>query len=115
MVTVHVFLFALLGVVGLACLIGAIALIKDFGINDIADAIFMSALGLFGLSMVVLMPLCIWYGLTHDVEIYMKNSEGKVIERTVKVFEYSRDGNCFSFYDDQNHYCGWEVHYNYKD
>ena len=115
MVAIHVFLFGLLGVVGLACLVGAIALIKDFGINDVADAIFMSVLGLFGLSMVVLMPMCIWYGLTHEVDIHMQNSEGQVIERTVKVFEYSRDGNCFSFYDDENHYCGWEVQYNYKD
>ena len=115
MVAIHVFLFGFLGVIGLACLVGVIAHIKDFCINDVTDAIFTSALGIFGLSMVVLMPVCIWYGLTHEVDIHMQNSEGQVIERTVNVFEYMRDGNCFSFHDDENHYCGWEVHYNYKD
>ena len=59
MVAIHVFLFGLLGVGGLACLVGAIAYIKDFGINDVTDAIFTSALCIFGLSMVVLMPVCI--------------------------------------------------------
>lgn len=115
MVSIHVFLFGLLGVLGLVCLISAIALAIDCGINDVLDAIFMSLLGLFGLSLVVLTPMCIWYGLTHEVDIHMQNSEGKVIERTIKVFEFSHDGNCVSFYDDENRYCGWEVHYNYKD
>lgn len=115
MVTIHVFLFGILGVLGLACIIGAIALIKEFGINDVADAIFMGVLSIFGLSMVVLMPMCIWYGLTTDVDFKMKNADGKVIERTVKAFEYSHNGNCFQFYDDPNNYCGWEVEYIYKD
>lgn len=115
MVTIYVSAFGLLGVLGLACIIGAIVFIKNFGIRDIDNAIAACLFGLMGLSLVIFTPMCVWYGLTQEVDIHMQNSEGKVIERTVKVFEYLRDGNCFKFYDDENHYCGWEVHYNYKD
>jgi beta-galactosidase/beta-glucuronidase len=29
--------------------------------------------------------------------------------------EYMHDGNCFSFANDDNRYCGWEVNYKYED
>lgn len=116
MVTLYIFMYGLLGVLGLVCLIAAIVFIKDSCIDDAADAIFISVLGLVGLPLVILMPCCIWYGLTADVDIHMQNSEGKVIEKTVKPFEFEHDGNCFRFADDSdNTYCGWEVKYNYKD
>lgn len=115
MVTLNVFLFTLLGVFGLMCIAVAVEAIKDVGVSDIIVTIFTSVIGLAGLSAVILAPMCILYGLTHEVDIHMQNSEGKIIERTVKVFEYSHHGNCFSFYDDKNHYCGWEVRYNHKD
>jgi hypothetical protein len=45
----------------------------------------------------------------------MKNADGKVITKDVKPFEYMHDGNCFSFANDDNRYCGWEVNYKYEE
>ena len=115
MVTIHVFLFAVLGAIGLGCILGVIAMIKEYGISDVIDFVFMTALSIVGLTFTILSPVIIVYGLTTDVDFKMKNADGEVIERTVKAFEYSRDGNCFQFHDDPNTYCGWEVEYNYKD
>lgn len=44
----------------------------------------------------------------------MKNADGKVIIKDIKPFEYMHDGNCFSFANDDNRYCGWEVNYSYR-
>lgn len=105
--------FTLLGVFG----IGAVVkLIVDDLIDNWLDISFASFLGIVSLAAVTLMPGCIWYGLTTDVDFVMKNSEGKIIEKTVKPFEFNRNGNCFSFADDSdNVYCGWEVKYTYRD
>ena len=105
--------FTLLGVFGIA----AVAkLIVDDLIDDWLEISFAAFLSILSLAAVILMPGCIWYGLTTDVDFVMKNSEGKVIEKTVKPFEFSYNGNCFSFADDSdNTYCGWEVKYTYRD
>ena len=111
-VSVFVF-FTLLGVFGIA----AVAkLILDDLIDDWLDISFAAFLSIVSLTAVIMMPGCIWYGLTTDVDFVMKNSEGKVIEKTVKPLEFSHNGNCFSFADDSdNVYCGWEVKYTYRD
>ena len=116
MVTMNVCAFAfftLLGAIGAAAVI---KLIIDDMINDWFDISFASFLGIVSLAALITMPGCIWYGLTTDVDFVMKNSEGKVIEKTVKPFEFNHNGNCFSFADDDdNVYCGWEVKYTYRD
>ena len=116
MVTLNVCVFAfftLLGVFGIAAVV---KLIVDNMIDDWIDISFAVFLGIINLAALILMPGCIWHGLTTNVDFVMKNSEGKVIEKTVKPFEFSHNGNCFSFADDNdNVYCGWEVKYTYRD
>lgn len=116
MVAMNVCVFTFFTLLGVFAIGAVVKLIVDDLIDDWLDISFASFLGIVGLAAVILMPGCIWYGLTTDVDFVMKNSEGKVIEKTVKPFEFSHNGNCFSFADDDdNVYCGWEVKYTYRD
>lgn len=116
MVAMNVCVFTFFTLLGVFAIGAVVKLIVDDLIDDWLDISFASFLGIVGLTAVILMPGCIWYGLTTDVDFVMKNSEGKVIEKTVKSFEFNHNGNCFSFADDDdNVYCGWEVKYTYRD
>jgi len=70
---------------------------------------------MFGLTVTSLSGGCLIYGFNGNVHFEMKNSDGTVIVKDVSPFEYHRDGNCFRFANDKQHYCGWEVNYEYED
>lgn len=102
----------LLGVIGLLSLIKFI--IEGLIDNKCTDITIASLLGIVSLAAVIFAPYNIRYGLTTDVNFVLKNTEGKTIEKTVKLFEFEQNGNCITFAD-YTTYCGWEVTYTKND
>lgn len=83
--------------------------ISSFG--DVAVGIFLAAAGI---TVTTLSGGCLIYGFAGNVHFEMKNADNTIVVKDVSPFEYYRDGNCFRFANDKQHYCGWEVNYEYK-
>lgn len=95
-------------------LVGAAILWFCDGVDGFAEGFGAIFFLLAGLALVWIGGGCIYCGYNSNVHFEMKNADGKVITKDVKPFEYMHDGNCFSFENDDNRYCGWEVNYKYE-
>mgnify|MGYP004447251107 CR=1 FL=1 len=84
------------------------------GIDGFAEGFGAIFFLLAGLALTWIGWCCMYCGHNSNVHFEMKNADGKVITKDVKPFEYMHDGNCFSFVNDDNRYCGWEVNYKYE-
>lgn len=101
----------LLGAFGLFSLI---KFIIEGLVNNLLDFTLASILGIISLAAVIFAPYNIWYGLTTDVNFVLKNTEGKIVEKTVKLFEFEQNRDCIMFADNTT-YCGWEITYTKND
>lgn len=96
-------------------LIGAAIFWLYDGVDGLAEGFCVTFFLLAGLAILCISSGCLYCGYNSNVHFEMKNSDGKVIIKDIKPFEYMHDGNCFSFANDDNRYCGWEVNYKYEE
>lgn len=96
-------------------LIGAAIFWLCDGVDGLAEGFVVTFFLLAGLAILCIGGGCLYCGYNSNVHFEMKNADGKVIVKDVKPFEYMHDGNCFSFANDDNRYCGWEVNYKYEE
>ena len=95
-------------------LIGAAIFWLYDGVDGLAEGFAVTFFLLAGLAILCISSGCLYCGYNSNVHFEMKNADGKVIIKDIKPFEYMHDGNCFSFANDDNRYCGWEVNYSYR-
>lgn len=95
-------------------LIGAAIFWLYDGVDGLAEGFGVTFFLLAGLAILCISSGCLYCCYNSNVHFEMKNADGKVIIKDIKPFEYMHDGNCFSFANDDNRYCGWEVNYSYR-
>ena len=113
-VVVNTSIFIAILILGIFLLGAAIFWFFD-GVDGLAEGFGVTFFFLAGLALLLIGCGCLYYGYNSNVHFEMKNADGKVIIKDIKPFEYMHDGNCFSFANDDNHYCGWEVNYKYEE
>ena len=113
-VAINTFIFIAVLILGIF-LVGAAVFWFFEGVDGLFEASGATFFLLAGLTLLWIGGGCIYCGHTATVHFEMKNADGKVITKDVKPFEYMHDGNCFSFANDDNRYCGWEVNYKYEE
>lgn len=85
------------------------------GVDGLLEGSGVAFFFLAGVALIWIGSGCLYCGYNSNVHFEMKNADGKVITKDIKPFEYMHDGNCFSFVNDDNRYCGWEVNYKYEE